>query len=288
MASNTAALKERASEVAKAEPGTAIEARRPPTMLDLLKKQETEIAKALPKHVDATEFLRAAITVIKSNEKLLQCDPLTVLGGVMLAGQLGLVLGPLGHAYLVPFRNNRTGRMEAQFIIGYKGKLDLAWRSGRLLSHSAGVIREGDKWEYSVREDGIHFLHEPQLGDADRPAVAYYYRASLKDGGHHVQFVTPAEVERHRKRSKSKDNGPWVTDYEAMALKTAVHVATPWLPLSVEVANDLSRDEVVARGLTAEDLTIDTVTDVEEIADAEIVADPAGTAGDAEAGNASR
>ena len=67
--------------------------------------------------------------------------------------------------------------------------------------------------------------------------------AHFRDGGHYFEVMSKAEVDSIRKRSKASDRGPWVTDYEAMAKKTVVRRAFPYLPVSVESALDVAADE---------------------------------------------
>ncbi len=120
------------------------EAKGPLPVGQLVWQQRAEGERALPQHLkgNGEAFARALMTVIKQTPKLTQCDPRTVLGGLMVASQLGLEFGPLGHCYLVPYKND--GRDEAQFQLGYKGKIDLAWRSGKLKSIAAREVREAD------------------------------------------------------------------------------------------------------------------------------------------------
>ena len=85
---------------------------------------ESKISEVLPKHVSAATLTRIAITEIRTNPKLLECSLVSLAGAVMKSAQLGLQLGLLGHCYLVPYKD------EATFILGYKGMIELARRSG--------------------------------------------------------------------------------------------------------------------------------------------------------------
>jgi recombination protein RecT len=163
----------------------------------------------------------------------------------MKCSALGLEPGSvdgLGRAYILPFRNH--GKLTATFILGYKGMLDLARRSGELKDISARAVYEGDEFEYEfgLDEKLRHVPSTRKREKGERPTHVYMV-AHFKDGGHYMDVMTADEVEAVRKRSKSKDNGPWVTDYEAMAKKSVIRRAFPYLPVSVEAQQAAAADE---------------------------------------------
>lgn len=244
--------------------------KRPPTMAMVIHNQRHEIERALPTHLKASveAFERAAITLVKLNKDLAKCEPATVLGGLMVASQLGLQLGgPLGHAYLVPFGG------KAQFILGYKGAIDLAWRSNRLKSIEARTVYMNDAFTYEYGLDP-KLVHTPILEGEPGEPRCYYGVAHFKDGGHYFVVVSRAEVEKHRKRSKTGNRGPWVDDYDAMAKKTVINIMKPFLPLTTEVMREMSQDGVIATGNSVTDLETEEVDydyDTGEIFDAEVV-----------------
>ena len=113
---------------------------------DLLEKSKSEIAKALPKSITPERIARIALTTLRKNPALLDCDPSSFLGAVMQASQLGFEIDDnLGYVYLVPFFNKKTKRKEIQLIIGYRGLIELARRSGQLISiKSQSLINQGN------------------------------------------------------------------------------------------------------------------------------------------------
>ena len=239
---------------------TELAARQTPThntILQLLEKQRPAIERARPKYLDAERFTRIILTELRNTPTLLDCNPESLLGAMMLSAQLGLEPGPLGHVYLVPYKRRVT------FIIGYRGMIHLAQRSGRLASIVARTVYQGDgfEYEYGTRE---HLYHKP-CPPADRGAVqGYYLMAKLANPtGKHLAFAYPEEIEARRKRSElgRQGKGPWHTDYEAMAHKSLVRMSERWLPLSAEyeramVADDstvrLAGDEVVIEDAEAD------------------------------------
>lgn len=211
------------------------------TVATLIERQRDQINRALPHNMDAERFARVVITECKRNPRLLECDPTTLLGAVMLAAQLGLEPGPLGHFYLVPFRNNKRGRLEVQPIIGYRGYIELARRSGQVLSIVARPVHANDhfRFRYGTEEEVEHIPTDGERG----PVVRYYGCALFRDGGRLVHVMSIRDIEVYRTRSRAKDDGPWKTDYDAMACKTVIRRMVPFLPLTIETARAVSSDE---------------------------------------------
>jgi recombinase, phage RecT family len=219
------------------------------TIAHYLKKMGPEIEKALPRHLDAERMARIALTTIRTNPQLLQASIPSLLGAVMQAAQLGLEPGLIGHCYFVPFRNGKTGQTDVQFIIGYKGMIDLARRSGQIQNIYAHVVYEKDEFEYEL---GLEpkLKHKPSM-EADRgKMIGVYAVAHFKDGGYQFEFMPKEEIEKRRKRSKAADKGPWVTDYEEMAKKTVIRHMWKYLPISIEIQQAAAQDETYRKDVT--------------------------------------
>ncbi len=105
-----------------------------------LEKQKSQLAAALPKHVSPDRMIRLACTEFAKNPLLQKCTPVSVFGAIIQASQLGLEIGVLGQAYLVPYRNSKNNTYEAQFIPGYKGLIGLARRSGEVTSIETNIV----------------------------------------------------------------------------------------------------------------------------------------------------
>lgn len=221
---------------------------------DLLERVTPQLATALPRGMDVERFKRTVWSVVRTNRQLLEATPSSVIGGVLQAAQLGLELGPLGHAYLVPFKDRKRGTVEAQFILGYKGVVALARRSGAIESIVARAVHPGDSFDYEYGL--IERLEHRPTGDPAQPYTHVYAVARYVGGGHNFVVLTRAQVHTYRARSRAKDSGPWVTDEEAMGLKTALRRLTPWLPLTVEEAQLLAHDE---RAYTLDPGTVDVI-----------------------------
>ena len=241
---------------------------------DQFKKQ---LALAVPKHLNADRMARIAATEVRKNKALLNTEPTSFLGSVMQAAQLGLEPGSaLGQAYLVPYGN------QCQLIIGYKGMIDLARRSGQVLSLNAYAVREGDDFNFQLGlKPDIH--HVPSL-EADRikkPITYVYAVATLKGGGYQFEVMSRAEVEAVRAKAKSKNI--WNTYFEEMAKKTVIRRLFKYLPVSIEALQITNVDAKREAGEEVKpedviDINAVSVDDFKDIEDAEVV----GTSQDAQ------
>lgn len=221
------------------------------TVYNLLKQSRDQIKMALPRHITPDRFLRVVLTSLRKNPLLIECEEKSLLAAIMESAQLGLEPdGILGHAYLVPYRNNKLGVYEAQLQIGYRGYIDLARRSGQVQSIQAHIVYENDEFEiqYGLEEK---LVHVPARGDRGEP-IGVYAIARFKDGSHHFEFLWAEDVERIRKMSKVPDSGAWKDHWEAMWRKTAIRQLAKYLPLSVEMTRAAVLDEYAEAGLQRE------------------------------------
>jgi recombination protein RecT len=207
----------------------------------LMEQYKGEIAKALPKHMNADRMARIALTCLRVNPKLGECDPLSFLGAIIQASALGLEPGSQGHAYLIPFRNNKKGIVECQFIPGYRGLIDLARRSGQIQSISAHMVKANDHFEY---EYGLNerLVHKPAMKDRGQNIFVYAV-AKLVGGGHQFEVMDMDQILAIKNRKKY-ENEVWVTDFDEMARKTAIRRIYKYLPTSVEMASAMEYDEL--------------------------------------------
>lgn len=215
---------------------------------DAAKKQ---IAGVAAKHLNAERITRIVMNSLRLNPKLGEAEPMSMLGAVMTCAALGLEPDPmLGFAYLVPFRNNRKGVTEVQTIIGYRGLIDLARRSGHITSISANIHYDDDLlW---IHEEGTEATLRHQPGDQDGKPLHAYAIAKFKDGGHAYVVLPWKHVMKIRDGSQgwqtavkfgATAKSPWFTHEAEMAKKTAIRALAKYLPLSVEMRQALDVDE---------------------------------------------
>ena len=226
---------------------------------DLLEKSKNEIAKALPKSITSERVARIALTTLRKNPGLLECDPNSFLGAVMQASQLGFEIDDnLGHVYLVPFFNKKTKRKEIQLIIGYRGLIELARRSGQLRSINAHIVYENEPFtlEYGLLETLKHVPLPPSKRGKGIKGV--YTVATMNDGSKTFDFLWQEEIESIKKSSKAGDNtmSPWATHEEEMMKKTVIRKLMKYLSLSPEITKATVIDEYGEAGISTKDMFI--------------------------------
>ena len=240
------------------------------TMMSAIDKMAPAIKAALPSVITPERFSRIAISAISTNPKLAACTTQSFLGAMMTAAQLGLECNtPLGQGYLIP-RNTSVKKpdgtwakeMRCSFELGYKGLIDLAYRSGEITSISAQVVYENDEFDY---EFGLEpkLRHKPAL--SDRGAPIYYYAVyHTKSGGYGFEVMSDEDVRAHaRKYSESFKGGtsaPWQTSFEEMAKKTVLKRVLKYAPLSTDFHREMAQDETVH--------SFDETTSADELLDA--------------------
>lgn len=214
-------------------------------LASLLESLRPAIEQALPKHISPDRIARIALTALRTTKGLADCTPHSFLASIMQASQLGLeVNSPLGQAYLIPFRDNRSNTTICTLIIGYQGYMDLARRSGLVSAIYAYPVFDGDVFAF---EYGLNPKLEHKPTRKTQKLTDVYAVARLKDGEPIFTVLGLDDVEYYRRRSKAANSGPWVTDYNAMALKTAIRRLYTWLPKSAEQARAQVLDEAAER-----------------------------------------
>lgn len=220
------------------------------TMQQYIERMKGEIAKALPSVLTPERFTRIVLSALSTNPKLAETTPQSFLGAMMTAAQLGMEPNtPLGQAYLIPFKNH--GVLETQFQLGYKGLIDLAYRSGQVSSIQAQTVYANDTFEFSFGLDPT-LKHVPAKEDRGDPAW-FYAVFKTKDGGFGFEVMSVEDVRAHVKRySKAYGNGPWQTNFEEMAKKTVLKKALKYAPLKSDFTWQLSADESVKSEIDAD------------------------------------
>lgn len=218
-------------------------------LLDVLQKptMQNAIRKALPEHVKPDRVLRMLTTAIRATPKLSECHPGSFVGSVLQVTQLGLEPNtPLGQAFLVPFWNTKQNCYVCTPIIGYKGMIELAHRSGRVQVLKAMVAREGDEFTYEESfVPDFRFVRNAPL--AAKLTHAWCF-GTTTNGGRFLEVLERQDVLARKARSQAVKKGwtsPWSTDEDKMWRKTAVRAAQWQLPQSAEMqrAECLSRAE---------------------------------------------
>lgn len=236
------------------------------TLRDILAKMTPQLRQALPSTVrlDPERFARMLLTTVSRTPHLQRCTARSILEAAMESAALGLAIEPsLGHAYMLPFGN------EAKLLVGYRGYIALAHRSGRVAAVWAGVVHARDKWQRFEGTDPV-IVHEPapprkvdQAGGAqatlEEEAIAYYACIKLLDGTVKSEWLWREDVEKVRKRSPAVKAGrstPWDTDYDEMAKKTAIRRLCKTADLSPELTRAATVDEQRELGVEVEGVAL--------------------------------
>ncbi len=209
----------------------------------LLNSVRGQIALVTPKHLTPDRILRVAMTSIRRKPKLMDCTAESLLGSLLTCTQLGLeVDGASGQAYLIPYKTTCT------LIIGYRGMMALARRSGEIQSLEARVVREKDDFDYSYGASPT-LVHKPSMESEPGDVIAAYAVATLRNGAVQFEVMSRAQIDAIRARSRAADDGPWVTDFAEMARKTPMRNLCKYLPSSPELATAVSLDELADKGI---------------------------------------
>lgn len=252
-----------------------------------------QLAAVASKHMNPERMMRVVANAIRTTPKLQECNPMSFLGALMQCASLGLEPNTiLGHAYLIPFDkkalNKETGKWEfvetnVQLIVGYKGLIDLARRSGHITSLSANIHYSDDElWEY---EEGTEAKLRHRPGPLAGKKLHAYAIAKFKDGGHAYVVLPWAHVMKIRDGSqgwqqavrtgKTADN-PWHPQKheDEMAKKTAIRALSKYLPLSVEFMDAISIDEKPADfGAFARDVNLGAAPVEDDYIDGDVAGD---------------
>ena len=170
------------------------------TMQQYIKQMQNEIAKALPSVITPERFTRIVLSALSTNPKLADTTPQSFLGAMMTAAQLGVEPNtPLGQAYLIPFYNGKTKCLECQFQLGYKGLIDLAYRSGEVKIIQAHIVYSNDEFEYELGLEPV-LKHTPAHSDRGVPTHVYAMFRT-KDDGYGFAVMSMDEVREHAFRS---------------------------------------------------------------------------------------
>lgn len=206
---------------------------------------QKKIAKVLGKN--ATSFTTSVLQIVNSNDMLKNADPQTVFGAAIKAATLNLPIdNALGFAYIVPFKNTKANRIEAQFQLGYKGFIQLAQRSGRFKRINACPVYSNDD-EQDVYKRLTSLLPSKPNGEL----IGYTAYFELLDGYVAHLSMSLDELNDHaQKYSQTAKNGfgVWKNNFDAMAQKTVIKLLlSKQAPLSIDtpLATAIQADQAV-------------------------------------------
>lgn len=217
-----------------------------------MKKKFTDIL-----HEKSDSFMGSLMTLVGGDNYLSQAEPMTIIASALKAATMDLPIDKnLGYAYVVPFnRSEKVGNKwvkhnEAQFILGYKGYIQLAQRSGQYKALNALAIYDGQLIDWNPLSEEFTFDYKAKVSDE---VIGYVGFFELLNGFKKTVYWTKQEIESHRIKNakgydKEKLSGAWVDNYDSMAIKTVLrNMLSKWGLLSVEMQSAITSDEKVFR-----------------------------------------
>lgn len=217
---------------------------------------------------NAPAFATSVLQIVNSNSMLVNADPQTIFSAACMAATLNLPINNnLGFAYIVPFKNNKENKIEAQFQLGYKGYIQLAQRSGQFSRIAATPVYNGQlisenpllgyEFDWSVKPSG-----EP---------IGYVAFFKLINGFTAELYMSKEEVMKHANKysqTAKKGYGVWKDQFEAMALKTVLKLLlSKQAPLSIDMQKAQMADQAIIRDVDKDEF--DYIDHQESIADLE-------------------
>lgn len=207
---------------------------------------------------NAQSFATSVLQVVNSNDMLKNADPQTVFSAACMAATLNLPINNnLGFAYIVPFRNNKANRTEAQFQLGYKGFIQLAQRSGQFKRINACATYSDDT-EQTVYERLTSLLPKKPTGQITG-YIAYF---QLLNGYEAHLAMSIEELNAHSQKysqTAKKGFGVWKDNFDAMAQKTVIKLLlSKQAPLSIDtpLATAVQADQAVIHDVDGEQVFI--------------------------------
>jgi recombination protein RecT len=238
------------------------------TIQNLLVQSRTQIVKYLPRHLDADKMIYVALETVRADSFLRQCEPLSIVQAVLEASQLGLMLGnKLGHAYLVPRRDKKANNiLKCQLLIGYRGFIALAHRTGQVSSIFAAIVHQGDQFSLKLGT-GRQLAHVPLLDPSKRGDwIGAYAVVEFRDGRTDFEWMTRQEIEKVKQCSESAGEAwsPWRRFEDEMIKKSPIRRMAKRLCLSSEdmtLVEAAVRDEYREMGIEEEQRALPPATD---------------------------
>lgn len=217
---------------------------------------------------NAPAFATSVLQIVNSNSMLVNADPQTIFSAACMAATLNLPINnSLGFAYIVPFKNNKENKIEAQFQLGYKGYIQLAQRSGQFSRIAATPVYDGQlisenpllgyEFDWSVKPSG-----DP---------IGYVAFFKLINGFTAELYMSKEEVMKHANKysqTAKKGFGVWKDQFEAMALKTVLKLLlSKQAPLSIDMQKAQMADQAIIRDVDKDEF--DYIDHSESVADLE-------------------
>lgn len=246
--------------------GTAVATTRPVNpVVALIDKRKSDIAALLPAQMPSERFIKTFKATIQRQPELLECDPQSVLDSVTKAAQDGLIIDGR-EAAILTFNSTKRVRTEgggwvdkkvktAQYIPMRNGLIKRIRNTGEVSTLDQTIVYEAEiaekRFDWQAGDDG-YIRHEPIYDRDPGKPVLVYSIARLRDGSISRCVMRKDQVLKIKARSRSSNNGPWVTDEEEMWKKTCLRRHSKDLPMDADLRRIFESDDYEGAGPTIE------------------------------------
>lgn len=234
-------LKQKATAMMAAAATAATETR-VQKLAKMMEARRDEFGEVIRNQITPQRFIRLVFGAFRKNPKLIECTDISIVSALMDCAAIGLEPNtPLGEAWIIPYRNKRSGVVECQLQIGYQGYLRLLYDSGHIRDVTAKEVCANDKFIYEegTTKSVLHVCATSGRG----PVLGYYAIIRTTDGGEYIEYMTTDEIAQTEARSKSRDEGPWQTDRDMMARKTVLKKCMKYAPKFTPQVRELIKHE---------------------------------------------
>jgi recombination protein RecT len=243
-----------------------------------MEQKKDLINNALPPHIGAERLVAMFTIVIKSSPEIAKCTQASLIGALIQTAQLGLMTGSVNHCYYVPFNNKKKDgsyQREVQFILGYKGMVELVNRSREAAILSTEVVYANDQFQYELGLEPI-LKHVPVWDERGEVRGVYCVAKNLLANEKLFVYLTKEDIDKVRNASKAgqSDYSPWAKWYEEMAKKTAIKRICKLLPLAIDIQKKIGTDETIKTDIQPDMTEAKDQTKWEDAEDAEITDAP--------------
>ena len=199
---------------------------------------------------DGQRFITAIVSAVTVNPALSECSNASILSAALLGESLKLSPSPqLGHYYMLPFDDKKKG-MVAVFVLGYKGMIQLAIRSGQYKKINVLAIKEGELDFFDPLNEDIKVSLMIDKWDEREAAetIGYYAMFELNNGFRKSMYWSKAQMEKHAEKYSpgyraKKGFTFWEKDFDAMAYKTMLRqLIGKWGIMSIEMQRAFDDD----------------------------------------------
>lgn len=202
---------------------------------------------------DTQRFISSVVSAVQANPAIAECTNSSILSAALLGHSLKLPQSPqLGFFYLTPFKNTKKGVTEAQFMLSYRGMIQLAMRSGQYQKINVSEIKEGELKSYDPITEEFEFEAVTDFEKRQKlPTIGYYAYFVLTNGFKKEIYWSKEQMEQHAKKySASYRNGwsssIWASDFTSMAYKTLIRqLISRWGIMSIEMESGYTGDMAV-------------------------------------------